>query len=185
MVAKVCSGTTKAVERGCRKRLNNQFRHLLMVLSPRFSRSKAHCIAGLTWLQAVLACCALVLQMVMPAAAQSASAGEWMVICGQDGPVLTQVFLTDDTPVPCPDCGDCTACQLLCGADDLPPNGAGLVAMISAQTGPVQFAAILAVNPAQFWYENRGPPLYQGLHRVSAFRAPHAATPSKGAAPWT
>jgi len=145
----------------------------------------AHRSAFLKRLRALMGICALILQMLAPVAAHSANSGEWMVICGADGPVLMQVQLSDDAPAPCPKCDDCKACQLsvsVGGVLSAPLTLRDLLAM-TAEHRPLGVS--IAANPAQFWHENRGPPLVQSLISDSLFRLSHAATLSQGDAPWT
>ncbi len=147
--------------------------------------SSVQYVAGLNWLRALLGICALVVQMLTPAAAHTANAGEWMVICGEDGPVLMQVSLSGDEPAPCPKCGKCEACQLVVSTGGILP-----VALVSRFEPKVEAIHSLpessvGSNPAQFWHENRGPPLAHISLSDSARRLSHAVTPSKGGAPWT
>ena len=145
----------------------------------------AHRSAFLKRLRALMGICALILQMLAPVAAHSANSGEWMVICGADGPVLMQVQLSDNDPAPCPKCGECKACQLAISTGGILPLSLTLRdhPMIKTVHGLIDGA--IAANPAQFWHENRGPPLVQSLISDSLYRLSHAATLSQGDAPWT
>lgn len=120
-----------------------------------------------------------------PGAAQSAGPGQWMVICGENGPVMTQVFLSETTPENCPKCDDCKACQQGFGTGGALPNQRTLAPVTSVQMRLVLSALSVVGNPAQFWHENRGPPLDSAPHNLSAHLGLHAATPTKGAASWT
>ncbi|WIY26075.1 DUF2946 family protein [Parasedimentitalea psychrophila] len=141
--------------------------------------------AGLTWLRALIGICALALQMLAPITAHSENSGEWMVICGEDGAVLMQVQLSDDEPAACPICGDCKACQLGVSA------GGILTPTLRSRDFPAievvhgMHGGSVAPNPAQFWHENRGPPLVHTILSDSAWRLFHAVTLSQGGAPWT
>lgn len=141
--------------------------------------------AGLSWLWALVGVCALVLQMLTPVAARAADMGEWMVICGEDGPMLIQVSLSGDEPTQCPKCESCDACQLIVSGGGLLP-----VTLVSRFVPKVESADVMAessvgINPAQFWHENRGPPLAQVRLNQDACRLSHVVTPSQGGAPWT
>jgi len=153
-----------------------------LCLTPFFSVRHS---AGLNWLRALMGICALVLQTMTPAAAQIANPGEWMEICGEDGPVLRQVSLSGDEPAPCPKCEKCEACQLVVSTGGILPVSLVSRFVPKAVVADVMPKSIVGKNPAQFWYENRGPPLALISLNDSASRLFHAATPNKGGAPWT
>ncbi|OUS32973.1 hypothetical protein A9Q94_20985 [Rhodobacterales bacterium 56_14_T64] len=153
-----------------------------LCLTPFFS---VRYFAGLNWLRALMGICALVLQMMAPAAAQTATPGDWMVICGEAGPVLMQVSLSGNEPAPCPKCEKCEACQLVVSTGGILPVSLVSRFVPKAVAADVMPQSIVGQNPAQFWYKNRGPPLAQISLNDSARRLSHAVTPSKGGASWT
>lgn len=127
--------------------------------------------------------CALALQLIAPIAAHSANTGEWMVICGEDGPVLMQVQLSDDDPAPCPKCDECKSCQLVVSTGSISPPTLNSRDLPMVKAVHVLHEGNVAANPAQFWHENRGPPLLHTTHSDSATRLSHAVTLSQGGAP--
>lgn len=141
--------------------------------------------AGLTWLRALIGICALALQMLAPIAAHAENAGQWMVICGEDGPVLMQVHLSGDEPARCPECDDCKTCQLVVSTGGISPPTLGSYGLPAIKDLPAHHQANAAPNPAQFWHEDRGPPLLHTIFSDSAWRLSHAVTLSQGGAPWT
>jgi len=142
--------------------------------------------APLTQVRGVLAICTLVAQMLASAASHPALAGEWMVICSEDGPVLMQGDISGNDTTPCPECEECQACNPASAANAVLPGHSVSRFHLVRPVGPLLSAEVLSTNPAQFWPDNRDPPLANQIntsdrtHRLSC-----AATPNQGGAPWT
>lgn len=132
----------------------------------------------------VVALLALLLQTFAPGAAQ-AQDGMIAVICGADGPV--EVRMTADGEVdeaPCPECGDCPSCLLLSAPFVLPSSSAPFGSQYAAVASPRSPDSPNSENPAQFWPENRGPPLSTIVKSGFACRASLSSEIS-GGQPWT
>lgn len=132
---------------------------------------------------AVVALLALLLQTFAPGAAQ-AQDGMIAVICGAEGPV--EVRMNADGEVdeaPCPECGTCPSCLLLSTPYALPSSSApfGLKFAAASLQSP---GSPRSENPAQFWPENRGPPLFTQVESGFACRA-FLSSEICGGQPWT
>ena len=133
---------------------------------------------------AVVALLALLLQAFAPGAAQ-AQDGMIAVICGADGPV--EVRMNADGEVdeaPCPECGDCPSCLLLSAPYTLPSGSVPFGLQFAAGTSPRSPDSPNSENPAQFWPENRGPPLFTQVQSGLACRTSLSSEIS-GGQPWT
>lgn len=137
------------------------------------------------WVKALVASCALLLQLVLPVGSHPANAGEWMVICGSEGPALVQVQLADEDQETCPMCDSCQMCGEFNSTNAL-LSGTGVPADLSHSSNKTVICNdVVGANPAQFWPASRGPPLAQ-VFTVGLFsQRPNAATPNKGGASWT
>lgn len=105
---------------------------------------------------------ALMLQVILPTSAH-ASGGFWVEICGEFGAetVLMDVAGDETLPVdgePCADCGPCVLCAAASPAvfSDIAVTG---VQYDIVSTRYSEISADLPPNEAQFWPDNRGPPL--------------------------
>jgi len=146
----------------------------------------ARASSGLIRLRALIGICALALQMLAPIAAHSANTGEWIVICGENGPELIQVQLSDEAPSPCPKCDECTFCQLMASTGNTPSSALNSRDLPMIKALHVHHGGNVMANPAQFWHENRGPPRFQTTPiSDGASRPSHAATLSQGGVPCT
>jgi len=129
----------------------------------------------------------LVLQMLVPQTGQAAG-GNWIEICSEYGAVEIQVDLDGiplDSPpandIECPECPTCALCALT-----------GVVAIETAAIATGFDASVLTPdwygrenctpNPAQFWPDNRGPPLAKASTEHMGLRA-LALIPTKGEVP--
>ena len=151
------------------------------------SHIKAQRSACLNWLRTLIGVCALTVQMLAPIAAHSANTGDWMEICGEDGPVLMQVQLSDDEQAPCPKCDECKFCQLAVSTGSIPSPVLTSYNLSAVKALHVCFEGTVEANPAQFWHENRGPPIAAPHAKDSenACRLSIDETLSKGGASWT
>lgn len=124
-----------------------------------------NCISGnwATRFAAVVALCSLVFLQLFPLAASAAGNGEWIEICSDSGVVLVKVDLSGETEDSnshgkCPDCAQCPFCAL-----------SGFEAVLAIQPaanhdslklgGTFVASQRVMFNAAQFWPDNRGPPL--------------------------
>ena len=100
----------------------------------------------------------LVLQMFVPVVAQAASGSAQIEICSEFGAIEITIAADGDTASDCPDCPACAQCSL---NHTIAPELATRLACFDAAPLPwVPYKADLIVqNPAQFWPDNRGPPL--------------------------
>ncbi|NIZ62391.1 hypothetical protein DL239_15570 [Sedimentitalea sp. CY04] len=151
------------------------------------SHLKAQRSSCLNWLRALIGVCALTVQMLAPIAAHSANTGDWMEICGEDGPALMQVQLSDDEQAPCPKCDECKFCQLVVSTGNIPNPALNSYSLPVVTAISVQHEGNVEANPAQFWHENRGPPnLISHTNPSDGICRPSIdETLSKGGASWT
>lgn len=107
------------------------------------------------------------------------------VICGADGPV--EVRMTTDGEIdeaPCPECGTCPSCLLLSTPFALPSGSAPFGLQFAAGPSQQSLDSPISENPAQFWPENRGPPLQTQVKSGFACRA-SLSSAIHGGQPWT
>ncbi len=131
----------------------------------------------------VVAILALLLQIFAPTAAQ-AQDGMIAVICGQDGPVQVRLNAAGDVEeAPCPECGDCAFCLLVSSPVAVPTDSLPSGLQLAVSDSLSSLSSVFSVNPAQFWPENRGPPLQTQNNSGLACRSTHRALLS-GDRPW-
>lgn len=112
-------------------------------------------------LVAALSVAFVMLAQLTPAFAATGGDGDWMEICSEFGVVLKKVTMDDDdsgTTPSCPDCETCLFCYSIETTDPYILRSFDLVHLNDREPslGAMQ---IVAPNPAQFWPDNRGPPL--------------------------
>ena len=105
---------------------------------------------------------ALLLQVILPTTAQ-ASGGIWIEICGEFGAEMVLMDVSGDETepaktAPCPDCGPCMLCAATAPAvfPDFSVTRAPGDAVLARFRG---HDADVPPNDAQFWPDNRGPPV--------------------------
>lgn len=154
-------------------------------LQDRPQRGRLLRVGGARMLAGLVTVVALVLQLWAPAAAQ-ASDSTWVEICSEVGPVLIQMDLSDEPsdPGPCPKCQDCALCAVADGLSGNPMLKPVFAAHMAA-VNPVCPSQSVAPNPAQFWPDNRGPPVATQYIIERALRASIASNPNIGGALWT
>lgn len=106
----------------------------------------------------------LMLQVLVPVSAQ-ASEGAWIEICGESGAELVRVDVSAGETQPsdmtnCTDCGPCVLCAVAEPVIAPEPAHALLSIIIVHTQQPIGVDAIKP-NAAQFWPDNRGPPVWQ------------------------
>lgn len=131
--------------------------------------------------------CALVILQAVPVTARSSEDGAWFEICSEAGIVLKKIDMSDapDTEnTPCPKCSQCPFCAIA-GLDViLASTFAGKTEFFVA---PKSFRASQTnvANAAQFWPDNRGPPLAEGYIQHHLRDAAKGFTIQFGDAPWS
>lgn len=107
------------------------------------------------------------------------------VICGADGPVEVRINADGEVDeAPCPECGDCPACLVLNAPFALPSGSLPFGLQYAAAPAKGTPDSPLSENPAQFWPENRGPPLFTQVKTGFACRVSLSSEIS-GGQPWT
>jgi len=143
-------------------------------------------------LSAALALCLMVFLQVAPGIAGAAAKGEWVEICSEFGVILKQVALNGDSlpegenknDVPCPLCAACAFCAALESEGILPEQHQARAGIGGRCSRALRALQNVAANPAQFWPDNRGPPLGT-QHKQAHLRAsPKASIQTVGGAFW-
>ncbi len=98
----------------------------------------------------------------MPASAASHGDGDLIEICSEYGVSVVRIDdtgnVTDPEDAPCPKCSDCPVCAII-AVGDMPTNTTAVTATTLGQRLLLRGAQPYKENPAQFWANNRGPPL--------------------------
>lgn len=142
------------------------------LISRRAERRQSRTLSGL------ICVFALLLQVILPTTAQ-ASGGIWVEICGEFGAQTVLMDVSGDDPAPaepapCPDCGPC----VLCAVAPLVILPDMTITHSDTQAFLTRFQAIAAdvpPNDAQFWPDNRGPPLRHAF--INTLDLPSMALP--------
>ncbi|MDP5219115.1 hypothetical protein Q5Y75_17995 [Ruegeria sp. 2205SS24-7] len=134
---------------------------------------------------ALLGIALFVLQLLAPSLVR-AGGGEWIEICSDGAAVWIQIDEDGEEreSEPCPKCQNC----MLCAVGSFAP----LATVPGVSLTPAPASARLSVpaqcehhNPAQFWPDNRGPPLESQNHMIRALRVVLDFTPVTGGARWS
>lgn len=126
----------------------------------------------------------LVVQLLLPNLT-NAEQGTWIEICSDEGAVWVEI--QTETPTgdeDCPDCATCAFCNLV-AAEAMPMPQTATLSPSKSTEVKSETRQCYALNPAQFWPENRGPPADPKNTTVPAAGASMASPQSNGAAPWS
>lgn len=139
------------------------------------------------WFTALLALCALVVVQVAPVAAAAYRHSAWVEICSENGIMLKQIDVSDENGSERDNCPECAQCPF-CAMPDFDTKiivPAAVKSGFATRQGAVGTAQANIANPAQFWPENRGPPLADETVRPRARDLAKAATFQVGDLPWS
>lgn len=134
---------------------------------------------------AMLGVALIVLQLLAPSLVR-AGGGEWIEICSDGAAVWIQIDEDGEEreSEPCPKCRNCT----LCAVGSIAPLAAVPGVSLTSRPAKARFSVSAQCkyhNPAQFWPDNRGPPLETQDHMIRALRVALDFTPVTGGAPWS
>ncbi|SDI43756.1 hypothetical protein SAMN04488026_100313 [Aliiruegeria lutimaris] len=113
-------------------------------------------------LLAVLLCMLVVMQAMLPVPAAAYAGGDLVEICSESGVLVLRIDadgnVIDPEDAPCPECDDCQLCANVALGDQ--PAQFRTIRETGHAVRPDWIATQpVKDNPAQFWADNRAPPL--------------------------